>query len=427
MSNSAKRQLSSTNLNWRLPEIQSSINSYPKFIASAIAAFVATAIGLMLSFIVIMAIWLFAAHGNESTIQVVRACAIAWQATNLVTVSIGTTPISLLPWGFVFIPAVVIWKTMFWAVKSSQPQTGLQFWLTALFYSVTYGALSGLISLVSSTDGLSTDYFQAAGFSAVLALIVCSAVVLNCAPSPNLLFAKLPNDFVTGLKPGLVAFLVFWLLSSLLTASTLIFRWNEIKTVSGLMAPNSLDQIFLTLLSISYLPTLITWTSSYILGASIYLGGDALVNTTVVTPGALPAFPLLSILPSEVMPWAKYLIAVPIIVGCLLYFFIPRENWKAQGDSLPIALSRTIRIREFIRISAALLVISSLTWLFADFSSGSLGISYLAYFGPNPTEVALQSVKIFGLAALVTLLLPRMILSVLFWWTNRPKSPKSTP
>lgn len=412
---------------WRVPDEEPNINRYPLPLASALAAGVAALVGLMLSFILVMAIWLFAAHGNESTIQVVRASAIVWQATHYVTVSIGSIPLGLLPWGFAVIPAVIIWKTMHWALKSAQPNSGKQFWTTGILFSLSYGGISGLISVVSSTEGLSTSFINSVIYSSLIALIVSISVVVTYAPSPTILIDRLPKEVVAGLKPGFVAFLIFWLFSSITTALILVFRWNEIKTVSGLMAPSSIDQIFLTLLSIGYLPTLIAWTLTFLLGANVYLGGSALINTSVVTPGALPAFPILSILPSEVIPWAKYLITVPILLGVLIYFLIPREPWKAQGDSLPIALSHTVRWREFIRIIVALAVFAGGTWLVTNFSSGTLGQAYLAYIGPKPNEVAIQLIKISGISALITLLGPRIILSLIHWWLNRPKPKKNNP
>ncbi len=421
------RRIASVTEQWRQPNDDTQVTNYPAILASFIAAFVAALVGLMLSFLVVMVIWLFAAHGNESTFQVVRASAIAWQATHLVNVSISGTTIGLLPWGFLIIPVFTISKTMQWAIKSAQPKSAKQFWATAIFYLMFYGAISSLISLISSTAGLRTDFVNAFTSSALLALIVCSGIVLTFSPNPTFLLTKLPKEFVAGLKPGLVIFLIFWLVSSLLTAALLVLRWSEIKTVSGLMAPNNLDQIFLTLLSIGYLPTIITWVYSYLFGATIYLGGSAIVNTSVVAPGALPAFPLLSILPNEIYTWTKYLIIIPVFIGCLIYFLIPREPWKAKGDSLPVALSHTIRIREFIRILAALAVVGVFTWLLASFSSGPLGSAYLSFMGPKALEVSLQTVKVFGIAAIVTLLIPRVILAIIFWWTHRPKSPKPNP
>lgn len=427
MSKSAKRPLVALEGKWRLPEDDVAINHYPFFLASGIAALVANLVGLMLSFILIMAVWLFAAHGNESTIQVVRASAIAWQATHLIPLTIGTIPVSLLPWGFLLIPVIAIWRTMQWAIKSVRPASASSFWSIAICYSLLYGAISTLLSLLCSTEGLSTNYGQAFIHSSAIALFVSSAAILTFAPTPNVLLEKLPRDFVTGLKPGLIVFLIFWLLSCIVTVFILAFRWNELKTVSSLMAPSSIDRTFLTLLCIAYLPTIITWVFSYLLGASVYLGGSAIVNTTIVQPGALPAFPLLSILPSEVIPWAKYLIALPIIVGALIYFLIPRKSWSAKGDSLPVALSHTIRLNEFVRIVGALIVVAGSSLIITYLSSGALGTSFLSHLGPRPTEVGLQTLKIFGVAALATLLVPRLILSLIHWWANRPKPQKVDP
>ena len=409
----SRRHLTTVDNQWRKPEFDAQINRYPFGLASVIAGVAAAVIGLMISFVVVIAIWLLAAQGTESTIQVVRAAAIAWQATHLVPVIIGGIPIGILPWGFLVVPGVIIWKTLHWALKSAQPNNGRQFWLIAIYFSLTYGIVSVLISLVSSTEGLRTSLIDALSHTTLIAVIVSIAVLVDFAPSPTILTDRLPKDLVAGIRPGLIVFMMLWLISALLTTASLSFRFDEIKAVAGLMAPSAIDQGFLTLLSIGYLPTIITWTFSYLVGAGIHLGGSAVISTSVVAPGALPAFPLLSILPSEVFPWAKYLIVIPILAGVLIYFLVPREPWKAQGDNLAFAMSYVIRIGEIIRIIFAVLVLAVTTYFVTAFSSGPLGTGFLSFVGPDPVESVTWVVKVVGIAALGTLILPRLLLTFL--------------
>lgn len=422
MSKQNRRHLTTVDNQWRKPEFDAQINRYPFGLASLIAGVAAAVIGLMISFVVVIAIWLLAAQGTESTIQVVRAAAIAWQATHLVPVIIGGIPIGILPWGFLVVPGIIIWKTLHWALKSAQPNNGRQFWLIAIYFSLTYGIFSVLISLVSSTEGLRTSLIEALLHTTLIAAIVSIAVLVDFAPSPTLLTDRLPKDLVAGIRPGLFAFMVLWLISAILTTSALGFRFAEIKAVAGLMAPSAIDQGFLTLLSIGYLPTVITWTFSYLIGSGIHLGGSAVISTSVVAPGALPAFPLLSILPNEVFPWAKYLVAIPVLIGVLIYFLVPRDPWKAQGDNFAFAFSYLIRVREVIRIIFAIIILAMATYFVAAFSSGPLGTGFLSFVGPNPTESVTWVVKIIGSAALGTLILPRLLLTLLHLGAQRKAS-----
>lgn len=426
MSKPTRRRFSTVDQQWRKPEYEAQINQYPFGLASLIASGVAVLIGLMISFVLIISVWLLAAHGTESTLQVIRAAAVAWQSAHLVPIQIGGIPLSVLPMTFVVVPVVIIWKAMHWALKSAQPTDGRKFWLIALYFSGIYGLLSVLISLLSSTDGLGTSVLQVLLRSTLIALIVSVIVIVDFAPSPTLLTDRLPKDLITALRPGLIAFTLLWFVSAVFTSIALIFHFNEIKAVAGLMAPSALDQIFLILLCIGYLPTVITWTLSYILGAGIHLGSNAIITTSVATPGALPAFPILAVLPTTALPWAKYLVIIPILLGVLIYLLLPRHLWRAEGNNVAEVFAKLIRVQEIKLIFLATSILAALTFLVTSFSSGPIGSGYLSFIGPKPVEAFIWIFKSCGLAALLTLIIPRLVLIGLFWWSNRePKTDKS--
>lgn len=422
MSNPKRRNFVDEDLQWRKPEFESHINKYPFGLASLIAGSAAAIIGLMISFVLVILIWLLAAHGNESTIQVVRAAAIAWQGAQLVPIEISGIAIGILPWGFLIIPIIAIWKSLHWALKSAQPSDGRKFISIATYFSLTYGFFSLVISLLSSTEDLRTSFIQAFIRTTILAALVSIVVLFKFAPAAHSFSEKLPREFAIILKPGLITFAVLFFISSVVTTAALIMRFNELKAVAGLMAPNALDQIFLILLCIGYLPTLISWTFSYLLGAGIHLGGASVISLTVASPGALPAIPLLSILPSSVSIWTKLLITIPILIGVLIYFLIPREHWKAQGENYADALAGIVRISEVIRILLATTVLAIFTFLITFFSSGSLGTDYLIFIGPNPVTAAAWIYLAVGSAALLTLVMPRLVLTISHLSSNRQQN-----
>lgn len=426
MSKPIRRRFATVDQQWRKPEYEAHINQYPFGLASLIAGGVAVLIGLMISFVLIISVWLLAAHGTESTLQVIRAAAVAWQSAHLIPIQIGGIPLGVLPMAFIAVPVVIIWKAMHWALKSAQPTDGRKFWLIALYFSGTYGLLSGVISLLSSTDGLGTSVIQTLWHTALIALIVSVIVLVDFAPSPTLLTDRLPKDLVTALRPGLVAFTFFWFISAVFSTVALVVHFNEIKAVAGLMAPSALDQVFLILLCIGYLPTVITWTFSYLLGAGIHLGSTSIITTSIATPGALPAFPVLAVLPTTALPWAKYLVLIPILIGVLIYLLLPRQPWRAEGQDVAEVFAKLVRLKELIQIFLATLILAISTFLVTALSSGPLGSGYLDFIGPNPIEAFIWVFKLCGLAALLTLILPRLILTGLYWWANRePKTSKS--
>ena len=413
-----KRPAGAPQRQWRRPTPEDHINHYPPLIAGAIAAGVAVVIGYIFTLGFVMAAWLFAAHGSESTIQVLRAAGIAWQVLHLVPLVIGTTTVGVLPWGFLFVPVLILWKATNWALKSSQPKSAIDFVRVAISISIFYSACAGLVGLISSTNDLYTGISSAILHSFLVAFAATTMCIITYAPSRTILTDALPKLIVDGIRPAVVSFGLLFVAGSLLTSVSLVLNWAQVRAVTTLMAPGFIDGFFMTLLGIGYLPTVNVWAMSYLLGPGIVLGGGV-VTPENASPGALPAFPLLSILPSESLALAAYFVLVPILIGITIYFLLPRERWAAQGDSVAVALSFVVRWREVMTLMVSVGLLALLVWIAAAASSGPLGTSSLKFIGPVPSQVAFAAISVCGLSALLTLVLPRTVMSLMHCWSNR--------
>lgn len=413
-----KRPVGAPQRQWRRPVPEDHINHYPPLIAGAIAAGVAVVIGYILTLGFIMAAWLFAAHGSESTLQVLRAAGIAWQVLHLVPIAIGTTTIGVLPWGFLVVPVLILWKATHWALKSSRPKTAIEFLRVAISITIVYSICSALVGLISSTSDLRTGIISSLFHSLFVAFAVTTVCIISYAPSRTILTDRLPKLVVDGIRPALIAFGLLFVAGSLLTSVSLILNWAQLRAVTTLMAPGFIDGFFMTLLGIGYLPTVNVWAMSYLLGPGIVLGGGV-VTPENASPGALPAFPLLSILPSESAALATFLVLIPILIGVIIYFLLPRERWSAQGDSVATSLSFIVRWREVVTLLISIGLLSLFVWIAASISSGSLGSGYLKFIGPVPSQAAFAALSVCGISALLTLILPRMVMSLMHYWSNR--------
>ena len=403
---------------WRRPIPEDHINHYPPLIAGAIAAGAAVVIGYIFTLGFIMTTWLFAAHGNESTLQILRAAGIAWQVLHLVPFVIGETTIGVLPWGFVLVPVLFLWKATHWALKSAQPKKASDFIRVALAISTIYSICAVLVGSISSTSNLRIGLISSFAHFFLISIFVTIVCVLSFAPSRTILTDALPKLFVDGIRPAVISFGILFAAGSLITSISLVLNWAQVRAVTTLMAPGLIDGFFMTLLGIGYLPTVNVWAMSYLLGPGIVLGGGV-VTPENASPGALPAFPLLSILPSESARLANLIVLVPILVGIVMYFLLPRERWSAQGDSVAVALSFVIRWREVFTLLVSVALLSIMSWIAAAASSGSLGTDSLEFIGPVPSKVAFASVAVCGLSALLTLVIPRTVMSLLHCWSNR--------
>ena len=382
----------------------------------------AVTLGLIFIFLTIMSVWLVAAHGNETTTQIMQTAGIAWLGAHISPVTISGVTLGLLPWGFFIIPAVMIWKCTHWALKSSQPESSKDYWRTALLFSVIYAALCAGVATLSSTDGLSAEILASAIRGGLLALVISCACVATYAPTGSLLTDNFPPFMVTGIRVGTAAVAIMLGVGALITTISIGLHWNEMKSVLSIMAPGSVSGFFMILMCIGYLPTASVWAMSYVAGPGIWLGASGLVSVNSAEPGALPAFPLLSILPSDIPVWAPYLIAIPIALGLFIFIALPREHWEPDGQGWLAQMKNIVRIGELGSLAATLGVLGLGTWGLTTISSGSLGNQLLKNIGPNPIDVSVSVVTICGLSALTALLLPRFILTLVRMWTSRTRA-----
>jgi hypothetical protein len=99
---------------------------------------------------------------------------------------------------------------------------------------------------------------------------------------------------------------------------------------------------------------------------------------------------------------------------------------KATGDNLSSSITNLVRFSEILRIFFAILVLAVCTALVTTFSGGPLGIGYLSFIGPDPIEAVNWVIRAIGIAALMTLILPRLILTSIHLWTNRDRTVAKT-
>ena len=404
---------------WRRPVVEEHINQHPAPIAAALAAGSAIAFGFIATFTVIMAAWLIAAHGTETVNQVLKASGISWLGLQLVPVTIGTQTIGLLPWGFIALPIYFLWRSTHWAIKSAEPKTSKDFWSLAGLLAGFYALANLALAVICSTTSLSVNYLEVVLRTFTLGALVSTATILTFAPSKSEIIGRLPVAVRDAIKPGFTAFMVLVGLGSALCTVSIFVHFREISAVAEVMAPVSVDGFFLMLLGVGYLPTAAVWSMAYMIGPGVVVGGTGVVSIYQSNPGALPAFPLLSVLPDSAPASAKLFILAPLFVGVLLYLLLPRDAWQPDGDNFTSHIRNLIRPSELVSLISALVVVASCTLLVATAASGSLGSQLLKFVGPRPLAVATILTIELASTYLFFLVLPRMLLSLMNLWQHR--------
>lgn len=413
------RSKSGPSRQWRRPEPEEHINHHPIVVAGGLAAGASVLIGYLASFALVFVVWLFAGHGNESTAQVIRASGISWLGSQFVPIQIGGIPFGLLPWGFVLLPSVVLWKSVHWALKSAQPKSVREYWYTAGSVAAVYGLLGMLVSMFTSTNDLKTNSFRALLNLFVIAGFIASVSVLTYAPSRTLLIDPLPPMVKDGIRPGLIVVSLLIFLGTLLSTFSIVLHFGEIKSVATLMTPSALDGFFMMLLGISYLPTAAVWAMSYLIGPGIALGNAASISPGLTNPGRLPAFPLLAALPSQEFRFANELTLVLVAIGILLYLLIPREHWRPEFSEITRSLRSVFRKQELTSLAVASAILFVGLLIICVPASGQLGEDQLSSVGPNPLLVATHALVVIGFSALATMVLPRVLIAVVYSLRHR--------
>ena len=354
----------------------------------------------MVVFTSLMAVWVFAAHGDDNTMAVVRACGSVWLSLHLVPLTVGGNALGLLPWLFTVVPAWCIWRSVRWALDSARPTQRYELALLVAYVALTYSTAALLVSMFSSTP----DVFTSDALSVARTLVLVVTVAVACLYRHGGLAAQFSVALRRAVRAGLLSGTFLYSCGAALVAVSLTVHLDQVTSVTALMAPDALDALFLTALGLGYMPTAAAWGMAYAIGPGVALGAGAAVTYAQSTPGRLPAFPLLAMVPAEAPPFGWLVLAIPVAAGIAMYAAIPRLPWRA-ADGDPIA-----RAPELTAALLATATLGAVVALLCAASSGALGRDLLADVGPHATVVTARAMLIAGGTCLALLVLPRAAL-----------------
>ena len=155
--------------------------------------------------------------------------------------------------------------------------------------------------------------------------------------------------------------------------------FGSITEMFASLNPTTFDALVLLVLSLGYVPVLVSWSVSYIVGAGVSLGPDVLISpfVPVVPATPLPAFPPLAAVPETAGPGNWGLPALVIVSGAFVGLLVSRFAFRESP---------------LVRLSLAFVAsVLAAGWVFVLLSlgAGSLGDGRLAVIGPDPGAGAL--------------------------------------
>jgi hypothetical protein len=180
----------------------------------------------------------------------------------------------------------------------------------------------------------------------------------------------------TALRGGAAAASGILLLAAVVAAGAIAFSYARIITLYESLHTEVLGGIAVTLGELAFLPNVVVWTASWLVGPGFVLGTGSAVSPLATQLGPVPGIPLLGALPQGQLAFGFVGLLVPVIVGFLV------------GAILGPGARRELERRELVLVALGIglvggVILGVLAWL----SGGAAGPGRLVDVGPHPWAV----------------------------------------
>jgi hypothetical protein len=178
--------------------------------------------------------------------------------------------------------------------------------------------------------------------------------------------------------------------SAAVLATALARSAARITALRDSVGDDLVGQLALLGAQVAYLPTLLLWCGSWLLGAGFTLGDSSVVSPMWTQVGLLPAIPVGA--PCRTRPTG----GGSTSPGCWAasWLELPRRGWRPR---------QARRFDEQALVGGVAGVVAGFAFtLVALASRGDLGVGRLVGLGPRPVELAVMAPTLLGLSGMVT-------------------------
>lgn len=227
------------------------------------------------------------------------------------------------------------------------------------------------------------------------------------APRPwTTLIGRLWPEILGAIRIG--AWSAVWLVGAglVLTVVALIVGFPHVLELHTALAPGRLGTVALVLLQLMYAPTLVIWSTAYLLGPGFAAGSGMTVTAAEVTIAPLPAIPVFGALPVQPFPGHAWLPLLTLMVGAGAGWWLHRRHpapswWRALLAAAVVAVTGALVLA-----------------VLAEVSAGGIGVGRMADFGPEPWPVATTVVLLLAAGVLLVVVPahPQVRAATGRWW-----------
>lgn len=226
----------------------------------------------------------------------------------------------------------------------------------------------------------------------VFALGLAIGMVREARVAPPVVLERIPSAarafIASTVRGGIGAAALIMLAASVVTGIAVLGSYARVITLYEGLHTEVLGGVIVTLGQLAFVPNVVVWTASWLIGPGFALGTGSAVGPIGTQLGPIPAIPILGALPVGDVPFGILGLLVPVIAG-FLAGAIAGPGVRTRLDGVPLLL-----VGPAIGLIGGL-VLGFLAWA----SAGSAGPGRLVNVGPDPWTVGLFAALEIGLAA----------------------------
>ena len=310
-----------------------------------------------------------------------------WLLANGAGARLGSTPVTLVPWGVTAVAALVTSRSARLAAGQAR---GLP-WRTTL--SVTAVTVLAYLAPLTATASLTGGPAQALRGAATMAVVIGLAAAWGASRSTGWVPSRAWPAWARSLpRAALAAQLVLLAGGAAALVVALVARWSRVVELTAALQPGPGGGLALVLAQLAFAPNVVVWAAAYALGAGFTLGDGSVVAPAATEVGLLPAVPLLGALPAPGPgdPVQLAWLVTGAVAGAVAAWIVVRARPVARVDE-------TSLVGGLSGLAAAVLF-CGLAWA----TGGDLGVARLAGLGPRLLPLLVVGGTTLGLAGMAT-------------------------
>jgi hypothetical protein len=364
-------------------------------VAAVTAALWAAAVGLVVIGVLVTLVWAVSARGDDGILTPVSASGVVWLVAHHAPVDTATGTVTLLPMLLLALPLVLLRGAGRWAARVTATTEPRDAALLVGAATAAYAAIAFLVAQGASIGGASVSAFLALLWSALVAAVGLTAGVVDGAGLRSDLVARAPIWLRRAGSTALTAGIALSAVAGVVALAAILSRWSTEASLARAVSVGAGDTVGIVLVSLAYLPNLLVWTLSYVVGPGFGVGGGATIDPFSASGGLLPGVPLLGAVPPDAPAAAPLLLLLPVLCGVLAALLLRRRQDLRLAD-------------EVVALLGGAGLLGAVTVLLCWLSGGSLGAGRLDSMGPPPLTTGLAVFALVAAGAVLWSLLVRI-------------------